>query len=473
MKVLAGLCNAFVVSGFSSSTESVVDVQITSKPQWRISEYLSSMSLVYAWAPDSVYSNGSMATWASTNRVTTARYPAGMASYWNWEQPTGRMGVSSLDPDWDGEVAPEEDWMSLSEYLDLAEAAGFRPLIGANYNCHKSFWVNESASIARAVRQVEYVKSRGFTGAFWYIGNEDEAPQHAERIMKHAEAMKKVDPTMKVFWNNNNMGPNNLQDFLNSTGDVMDGAEFHGKWPYGGKPKLKAFTVQDWMAEVPLIEHKSNETWRDKLKNLRAAARAAGRPELLLANNEFGLGKPSSAFSDEDGAWNKYLKSLVAVEFALEMYISGYDIAVFWDNGDGGSKDHRDHMLMDTSEGYRFNPMHFGFEMLALSTNASMLEMSTSIKTVHGFAALTEQQELLVYLINKQNQKVQSKISLPATASSKQSLSSLVDTDDHWGQVEATTAKYCSNNDSNTACVVELPAMSFSLLRVPLDAVVV
>ena len=112
----------------------------------------------------------------------------------------------------------------------------------------------------------------------------------------------------------------------------MDGAEFHGKWPFGGSPPhMPAFTFQDYLEEVPLVEHKSKQTWRQKLSDLRATTKALGRPDFLLMNNEYGLGK-ASAFA---GNWSRFDKGLVAVELALEMYQSGYDIACFWDNGDG------------------------------------------------------------------------------------------------------------------------------------------
>ena len=42
--------------------------------------YLASMSLVYAWAPDAAYKNGTMAAWARRHRLHTARFPAGMAA---------------------------------------------------------------------------------------------------------------------------------------------------------------------------------------------------------------------------------------------------------------------------------------------------------------------------------------------------------------------------------------------------------
>lgn len=63
------------------------------------------------------------------------------------------------------------------------------------------------------------------------------------------------------------------------------------------------------------MEHKSGQTWRDKIAGLRAAAKEAGRPDLMLANNEFGLGKPAALVG-----FNRFTKGLVNVEFALEMY---------------------------------------------------------------------------------------------------------------------------------------------------------
>jgi hypothetical protein len=77
---------------------------------------------------------------------------------------------------------------------------------------------------------VQFALAHGGTGAFWYIGNEDDASMYTNtiRIAAHARAMKAVDPSLKVFWNDNAIGPSELATFLNITGDLMDGVEFHG-----------------------------------------------------------------------------------------------------------------------------------------------------------------------------------------------------------------------------------------------------
>eukprot|EP01048_Picozoa_sp_COSAG05_P021490 COSAG05_NODE_3970_length_1744_cov_4.354407_1_plen_495_part_10 len=389
----------------------LVSIVVSNEPSWTVSPYLASMSLVYAWAPDAAYKNGTMAKWAAQHRLNTARFPAGMASYWNWEEPSGLMGKSSLSAHWTKQQqAPEQDWMSLKEYLDMCRVVKMVPLIGVNYNCgnYKKCQESPEESIARAVRQVQFVVNAGFKGAFWYIGNEDQAPGHAALIASHARAMKHVDPTLKAIWNDNNLSPERLTAFLNITGDALDGAEFHGKWPYGGTPQnMPSFTFEDYLEEVPLMEHKSKQTWRQKIADLRATTKALGRPEFLLMNNEYGLAGKSVEKGDRfAGKWTRYDKSLVAVELALEMYQSGYDIACFWDNGDGvhagGHATTSENKLLDTLSGYRMNPMHFGFEMLAKAQNRSLHKITTTADRVHGFATSSPMTGAIqLFLINK------------------------------------------------------------------------
>ena len=87
-----------------------------------------------------------------------------------------------------------------------------------------------------------------------------------------------------------------------------------------------------------------------------------------------GLGKPSSfAPSATPGGkdFTRFSKSLLAVELGLEMYESGYDMACFWDNGDGGDTANNtgslgSHMLMSTADTYRMNPMKYGITQIKM-----------------------------------------------------------------------------------------------------------
>ena len=157
----------------------VVELSVNATSSWTISPYLASMSLVYQWAPDEMYNtsqNGSITKWAKRNHLNIARYPAGQSSLWNWEAPSGWMGISSFNPKAPA-PAPAEDWMSMTEYLDFCHEIGSQPLIGVNYMCgnnHKQCDIPANESIAHAVKQVQFTVAHGFPGAFYYIGNEGE-----------------------------------------------------------------------------------------------------------------------------------------------------------------------------------------------------------------------------------------------------------------------------------------------------------
>jgi len=461
-----------------------VSVQIDATQPRSISPYLASLSLVYVWAADAMYgvnesigSNDTWSEWACTNNVGTMRYPGGTASYHNWEDPSGLMGETTHDPSFDEhhERVDGSQWMSLAEYLDLCDRIpGVVPLIGINYNDHGERYTNESASIAKAERLVQYVVSRGYTGVFYYIGNEDAvtSDDNHPRWKAHVAAVKAVDPSCKTIFNQNGLGSSGLQRFLDNVGTLDDGntvvdvAEFHGKWPFGGAPSSIdakgecpcAFTTSEWLNEVPLVEHKTGKTWRDRQAEVRAKADSMGRPDLLIANNEFGLGK-SANLAD----FNRFTKSLVNVELAMEMFIAGFDMAVFWDNAASGMDDKK---LTTASEGYRFNPVEMGLRWLFAAAGTTYLPLSSSNARVHGFAAVTDATPFLrVYLINKMEEEQEVTIVLDADGSlpALESGVAMVDTADHWG--EAQLLSVVCGTATPFACTVALPAISFASLQ--------
>ena len=412
---------------------------------------------------NSTYQNRTTAEMARSAGVATARYPAGMASYYNWEDPSGTMGKSTLDPEFtDEDRSPEHQWMSFDDYLNFCETAALRPLIGVNYNCQDQAWAPPVAeSVARAVRQVRHALGRGFQGAAWYIGNEDSVTRvdNVERWAQHARAMKAEDPTMKVFFNFNGLQPASLAKFLMDVGkDLVDGAEFHGKWPYGGNPDLPPATYQEWLHEVPLLERKTMQTWREKPAGLRLAAAEVGHFDLLLANNEFGLGNPNRLVG-----FTRFTKSLVVTELSMEMYKGGYDVAAFWDNHDGGHSGHSDHMLMATDEGpYRFNPSSIGFQMLANAGGHTMLDVNTDEPRVHGFAARSADGKapyLQVFLINKLTEECVVRLKLHAGSAMLVEGEVLVDTADHWGALHTLDVE-CDTESH--MCSFTLPPVSFA-----------
>ena len=185
-----------------------INASVADTPSLTLSPLLAGIHIVYCWAPTAVYGNGTIAAWAHSHGVKIARFPGGTASYWNWEDPTGIMGQTTLNPKWNGTRAPSDEWMTLDTYLDLAKEAVFMPFVGVNYVAVKTFNRPLAASLAAAQRQVSAVVAKGFKGAYYYIGNEDISQagglkDSATLVKLHANAMKQIDPTITIFFNSN------------------------------------------------------------------------------------------------------------------------------------------------------------------------------------------------------------------------------------------------------------------------------
>lgn len=406
----------------------------TTNPRWTISPYLVGIHQVYSFTPDSNYADGSIAAWAKRAGVSASRFPGGtVVKFWDWEDPTGVLNGDAWDPNWDtADNAPASDWMSLDEYLAFLRASGVAPIFGVNALSGQTHG-READSIARAVRMVQYVKERGYGGALWYVGNEEshEYPGglsgYARVFQRHVTEMKAVDPDIRVFWNFNNPNAASVRTFLDNDGGTADGLETHGKWPYGGTPNLPPGTFEEWLVEVPIRDRRNNNrAWRFAANTYRQAAAEAGRPDLLIANNEYGLGSGINILG-----FTRYTRALLMTETLMEHFIGNWFSSCYWDltrPGEGG-------LLLQTNQGTRLGPLHIGMDLLANAQSGEYLgQVTTTNISIHGFAALKDG-AVLLYLLNKTLEPATVNLQLDAAGYTSTSARSMVDSSDHFGNL--------------------------------------
>lgn len=367
-------------------------------PRWKISPFLTGWHQVYIFTPDSVYADGRLAEWARANKTGMSRYPGGtVVKYWDWESPTGVMKGDPWDPEWNSaHNPPASEWMGLEEFLTFARTAGIAPMFGVNCLSGERFGRRDDG-IARAVRMVRYAKERGFGGGYWYVGNEEVhlhggVEGYATVFALYAAAMKAADPAIRVFWNDNEATPARIKRFLAADRGTADGLETHGKWPYGGQPKgYGPGTFDEWREEVPLRDRKNgNRAWREAANVYRVAAIEAGRPGLLIANNEYGLGSAENL-----RGFDRFSLGLLLTENLMEHFVGNWFSACFWDLTLDSERG-----LLDRDNRYRYNPLMLGMELLGPAQGGDYFDVVTDVKTVHGFASRTAS-ELRVFLLNK------------------------------------------------------------------------
>ena len=454
LALLLGLASNVAPAGVAVTVD-------TTTAKWTISRHLVGLHIVYSAAPDKVFANGKVADWARKSGIATARYPGGtVVKFWDWKQPTGVLTADRWDPKWKpAECAPAEAWMSLDEYLVFVDRSGITPLFGVNtlagYTHQKT-----AESVRRAADMVRYVKERKHAGAFWYIGNEEEGKYkggvvgYAEVFRQHAAAMKAVDPAIRIFWNLNNPTPGQIQAFLKHDGGLSDGLETHGKWPCGGDPaSFKPASYEEWLDECPLRDRKNhNRQWRNAAEVYRRAAAVAGRPNYLIANNEYGIGKNRNV-----GGFNRYTYGLLMTDLLQELFIGNWDMSCFWDT----IRDDKEGLL-SAAHGYRMNPFHFGMELLAEAQGRQMYAVQSSDARVYGMAAGKEH-EILLYLINKQESARDLAITLAGNPPVAATGRVMRNTQDLWGELANLPVAV------NRTITTRLPPLSFSQIRLQTD----
>ena len=252
---------------------------------------------------------------------------------------------------------------------------------------------------------------------------------------------------------------------------MADGLETHGKWPYGGKPDMPPASYEEWLHEVPLRDRKNGQrssggrVWRTAADEYREFAKEVGRGDLLIANNEYGMGSGKNM-----PGFDRYSKGLLMTEMLMEHFVGHWDMTCYWDLVLG-----TDRGLLDQRSNYRLNPAHLGMGMLAAVQGGKFLHtISTANTRVHGFAATSKDGTVVVYLLNKsgESQSIELEVELELFAEGESntgvaaSAQMMVNTSDGYGEMidlSSTASSLSSSKDGLYS--MSLPHLSFAKIE--------
>jgi hypothetical protein len=197
----------------------------------------------------------------------------------------------------------------------------------------------------QAARSVRYANvDKKFGARFWEIGNEPDLYQrrsgepdfspawYNQRFRAYAEAMKAVDPSIKIF------GPvlsNKLdgwmRPFISECGDIADGLSWHF---YGGNSKQSEADLLASTAQFDQQVAKVRGWWRDPAVNPKGYAREA---PLLISEYgaSYDTNSPKNLTTPAAAVWTAdMLGHLVAqrVDMAAYFTLWGINFHGVWDN---------------------------------------------------------------------------------------------------------------------------------------------
>ncbi len=448
-----GLQMTLVLSVLLSSVSmaQTIDVTIeTDTELWQVSDTLIGFHLTYQTIPDKILTRKlegkdvTLAAWAKATGIKHGRYPGGTTlKNYHWENPSYSFTEDPWAPNYVKPNRAESEVWSLDDYLKFVTDSGIKPHIGIN--SHSGFKYDRMQdSIDRAARQVQYILDAGHTGAVYYIGNEedhiqggDQAAAYIDRM--HIEAIKALDPTCKVIWNNQGIGYGVVRRMLNISGDWLEGFESHTKWP-----KTSGVTFEDWQTTTPM--ESGGRVHRNAAKSVKKAALRAGFPNFIVANNEYGGGGDQST--------NGYELGLIMTEQLLELFIGNYDMSAYWNLPD----------MLRQSGTPRLKALHHSWELMAPAQGATYLEMTDNGENTPGFAVKTDD-EIFLYLLNKASTDQTVNVDFTGFFDVKTDAASGLATEDansHWGALQTKTVTH--DNGTFTAT---LPALTLTRLTFP------
>jgi len=268
-------------------------------------------------------------------------------------------------------------------------------MVGVNIKSGKKY-KREADAIEEARRLITYCRDQKYNVKFWYIGNECfkgfGVSRYAQYIDRYAEVLRSVDPEIVIIgdWK---FAPESKNRFVQSVevatrSEQLDVLDIHEKW--GNDWSLSAGGAKsDWRKECPLYDGKLG----DYIRKFHQAMTDAGRPQVKLALNEWGVG----TLSDGD----EFDQALVAADYLIEVFRNDVYQACYWNLNMGAQKTRVLATTENKSRLLTLNPVAHIFEMYAYALGKDLLAVESSEGCVYGFAVRGPGNVLQCYLLSK------------------------------------------------------------------------
>jgi alpha-L-arabinofuranosidase len=322
-----------------SASTNVVDVYPTNF-QHKIGDNLAGVGVVYSWESDAGWANGASRSNLVDMGAAFIRYPGGeVADYFHWENPNGSGWADTWSPTWNPANALEgTNWMSVDEYVGHIDAVGAQPLLGINVDSGCVYPERLQEAITEATNFVHYAMINGYAVKYWCIGNEsyhssDRSPagagqpmmtvtQYADYINLYANAMRAVDPSIKIVANWNSTWSSQYTTLLNLAGTNIDMLDLHCYWNWGNA------TWSNWISQLPM--QFGSSSYQGTIQQFRTNLDKLGYTNTQIGMLEYNLGPPPTDANGYVNPPSRYQVGLANSEILLQSVEGGLDAGCFY-----------------------------------------------------------------------------------------------------------------------------------------------
>src|SRR3546814_829186 len=213
-------------------------------------------------------------------------------------------------------------------------------------------------------------------------------------INRYAEAMRKVDPDIRIIANTHPRNLDYTSTLIRQAGKHIDYIDNQYYWKWGNA------TYANWQAEPVMHQGGRNITYREQRAFYRKLAASLGYPGIDLVSLEWNIGVTGKGNRQPTGAQ----AALMVGEQFIQFIQSGMPMATFWTTTWPKKSDWDNRLLLDA---FNENAPNKVYDMFALFRDVLGQEMVNSRSSREGLVVLSisnpAKDTLWVYLLNKKD----------------------------------------------------------------------
>jgi alpha-L-arabinofuranosidase len=423
----------FIVLVYASDGTLDAQVQISvnaAQQKHTINPMVQGMGIIYSFEADSLYEDGRLAQIYKDAGLGFLRWPGGaVTTFYHWNDLNGQGWMDNWKPAYDHSKDKEPaDYMDLDEYMALCRAAETEPMLGINMSSGME-WDREADALNEAVDMVKYCIGQNFDVNYIYLDNETyhngnsynadpdndgeswTAALYGEKINLYADSIRKYLPEVKLIpnWKRNIKNGNaSLKTLINVAGENIDYIDVHWYWKWGEA------SWEEWIAKSPMEmenEWYDGGTIMEEIASFASLTTNLGHSHIKLASLEWNIGPGPW---QEDLNHSKFRTALMQSEMQMQMMLGGLEVGSLWAAHWPGTEDANDRFLLDPDEGHTPNPTSKVYELYKNALNGVLLESNSSDNKILVAAAVKEDNNSFVYLLNKNTTSTLVNINLDA-----------------------------------------------------------
>ena len=385
----------------------------------QISKYLTGFNALYSETTDNIRTNEDVTGYLIDMNCGILRFPGGeMLDYYHYDYPHYPRAVDA----WGGPAALNSNVMDVNEFLAWCGEIGAEPMLGINMDSGMVYdRINDS--INEAVNIVTYCNiTNDYNVVYWYLSNESygnsshytwTVEEYTEYVEKFGQAMKDVDPNIKLIvnWENKPNEPAYWAEWeylIEEANEYIDIADIHWYWDNSQT------TWNNWIAENPMRSRLwcpdcyndyspgsarymgpsyagEIERFYDEVNNINGVSY-----DVKLASLEWNVGNTTTGVEP-----SIFQAALMQAEMMGQFIEGGLYMATFWPFIWQSSQQNR--YLLDNST-LEPRPGYVVFKMYKNALGQQQIATQTSKTYIRPVSALSQDGNTLwVYLLNKSN----------------------------------------------------------------------